>query len=147
MWKSGFPTKFVCHFSPISVPRYQRALMLLDVERLWGRRAELKAMHKGLALVRWGGSPITAIQSTSLSTPSEYLWLVICYCKLRFLEGTNLSLLSVPCLSNLLSKMCLLTVPRWPVYDVSMVVHCKHLTIILTFRGPCILIYSYNKTN
>jgi len=26
----------VGHFSPISVPRYQRALMSLDVERLWG---------------------------------------------------------------------------------------------------------------
>jgi len=46
-WKSGFPAKFVGHFSPISVPRYQRALMSLDVERLWGRRAELKVVHKG----------------------------------------------------------------------------------------------------
>ena len=27
---------FVGHFSPISVPRYRRALMSLDVERLWG---------------------------------------------------------------------------------------------------------------
>jgi len=41
--KSGFLAKFVGHFSPIFVPRYQRALMSLDVERLWGQRAELKA--------------------------------------------------------------------------------------------------------
>jgi len=30
------------HFSLISFPRYRRALMSLEVERLWGGRAELK---------------------------------------------------------------------------------------------------------
>jgi len=48
-WKSNFQAKFVGHFKPISVPRYQRAVVSLDVERLWGRRAELKAVHKGPA--------------------------------------------------------------------------------------------------
>ena len=33
-WESSFQAKFVGHFSPISVPRYRRALMSLDVERL-----------------------------------------------------------------------------------------------------------------
>ena len=39
-WKSGFPAKFVAHFLS-SLP-----------ERLWGRRAELKAVHKGPASLR-----------------------------------------------------------------------------------------------
>jgi len=42
----GFSSEIVGHFSPISVPRYRRALMSLDVERLWGRRAELKGGAK-----------------------------------------------------------------------------------------------------
>jgi hypothetical protein len=33
---SDFQAKFVGHFSPITVSRYQGALMSLDVERLWG---------------------------------------------------------------------------------------------------------------
>jgi hypothetical protein len=36
MWNSSFQAKFVGHFSPISVSRYRRAVMSLDVERLWG---------------------------------------------------------------------------------------------------------------
>jgi len=48
----GFQAKFVGHFSLISVPRYRRALMLLDVERLWGWRSELKAVHKVPASLR-----------------------------------------------------------------------------------------------
>jgi hypothetical protein len=32
----GFSGKFVGQFSPISVPLYQRALMSLDVGRIWG---------------------------------------------------------------------------------------------------------------
>jgi len=43
--------KLVGHFSPISVLRYRRALMSLDLERLWGWRAELKA-HKGPGSLR-----------------------------------------------------------------------------------------------
>jgi hypothetical protein len=50
--KSVFQAKFVGHFSPISVPHYQRALMSFDVERLWGRRVELKAVHKGPTSLR-----------------------------------------------------------------------------------------------
>jgi len=45
-WKSDFQAKFVGYFSPIS------ALMSLDVERLWGWRAELKVVHKGPASLR-----------------------------------------------------------------------------------------------
>jgi len=44
-----FSGKIVGHFSPISIPCYRRALMSLDVEHLWGWRAELKAVHKGPA--------------------------------------------------------------------------------------------------
>jgi len=44
--------------------------MLLDMERLWGRQVELKAVHKGPVSLRprcdGGGRPVTAIQSTSL---------------------------------------------------------------------------------
>jgi len=49
---TGFQVKFVGHFLPISVPCYRRALMSLDVEPLWGRRAELKVVHKGPASLR-----------------------------------------------------------------------------------------------
>jgi len=41
-----FRQKFVGHFS-ISVPRYQRALMALDVERLWGLTDGTKGSAQG----------------------------------------------------------------------------------------------------
>jgi hypothetical protein len=36
----------------IFIFRYQRALISLDVERLWCRQAELKVVHKGPASLR-----------------------------------------------------------------------------------------------
>jgi len=47
-----FQVKFVGHFSSISVSRYRRALMSLDVGSLWRWREELKAVHKGPASLR-----------------------------------------------------------------------------------------------
>jgi hypothetical protein len=41
-----FQAKFVSHFLPISVPRYQRTLMSLDVERLWESTGRTKGGAK-----------------------------------------------------------------------------------------------------
>jgi hypothetical protein len=47
-----FQAKIFGHFSPISVPRYRRALISLELGRLWCWRAELKAVHKGPVSLR-----------------------------------------------------------------------------------------------
>jgi hypothetical protein len=46
LWKSQVIGKITGHFSPTSVPRWQRTLMSLGTERLWRWRLELNGTQR-----------------------------------------------------------------------------------------------------